>query len=282
MSRQQSFDKVDLLGVSVDVITLNEAINFICAAAADRSKPAAYIVKPYVEFFDRAARNSDIKELLNSAELSLADGVAVLWAAHFLYAGPRNLQRFLLSLLQIITAPGNLTWPVPERAAGTTFTWPLLRSAAANNLRVYLIGKETNAAITAVAAEISRQVPGISIAGTLCGRDPLMPAGEVSEAWISQTISSLQTAQPDLVLVGMGFPLQERLCARFIERLPHGIFIGEGGTFDYESFGGQRRKAPGFIQRIGLEWLWRLAQEPHRIIRQLAIPRFIYRIWKSR
>ena len=282
VSKQQTFDKLDILGVSVDVLSLEGAINYICVYAADRSKPAGYVIKPYVEFLDRAARQPELKDLLNQAELSVADGVAVLWAAHYLYAGPRNFRRFWLTLVQIVAAPANLAWPIPERAAGTSFTWPLLQAASAAHLRLYLIGKESPADIELVAARVLREVPALTIAGTCSGRDPQMPRGQVSQEWIEQIAGRLQAVQPDLILVGMGFPLQEQVCAQLAERLGHGLLIGEGGTFDYESFGGQRRKAPAAVQRTGLEWLWRLAAQPRRFTRQLAIPRYIYKIWKSR
>lgn len=282
MSRQQTFDKVDILGVSVDVLYLSEAIKHICDYAADKSKPAGYVVKPYVEFLDRAARDPQLTGLLNGAELSIADGVAVLWAAHYLYAGPRTALRFFKTLSHIILAPTELNWPIPERAAGTNFTWPLLHAAAAAHLRVYLIGKESAADIEHVAQVITKAIPEIVIAGTLSGRDQFSPRGQVSEEWLVQTATRLEASKPDLVLVGLGFPLQEKVCATLAASQDHGLFIGEGGTFDYESFGGTRRKAPAAMQRIGLEWLWRLMKEPSRIIRQLAIPRFIRKIWKSR
>jgi N-acetylglucosaminyldiphosphoundecaprenol N-acetyl-beta-D-mannosaminyltransferase len=282
VSRQQKFDKVDILNVSVDVLSLNEAINYICEYAAARTKPAGYVIKPYVEFLDRAAGDKELQDLLNGAELSIADGVAVLWAAHYLYAGPRTVGRFWLTLAQIVASPASLRWPIPERAAGTTFTWPMLRAAAASRLRVYLIGKQTAAEIEAVAARIAAEIPGIIITGTTSGRDPASPRSQVSEAWLTETAATLAAAKPDLILVGMGFPLQERVCAHLAAALPHGLFIGEGGTFDYQSFGGARRKAPGAVSRLGLEWLWRLGLEPKRLIRQLAIPRFIYKILQSR
>jgi N-acetylglucosaminyldiphosphoundecaprenol N-acetyl-beta-D-mannosaminyltransferase len=282
MSRQQTFDKVDILGVSVDVLYLSEAIAHICEYAQDKSRPAGYVIKPYVEFLDRAARDPQLAGLLNGAELSIADGVAVLWAAHYLYAGPRTAWRFFQTLGQIVLAPAELNWPVPERAAGTNFTWPLLQAAAAARLRVYLIGKESSADIEKVAQIISKRIPEIIIAGTLSGRDQFSPRGQVSEEWLGQTADRLEAARPDLVLVGLGFPLQEQVCATLASSLDHGLLIGEGGTFDYESFGGARRKAPASVQRIGLEWLWRLILEPRRLIRQLAIPRFIAKIWKSR
>ncbi len=281
MSKQQLYDKVDLLGVSIDVISLAEAISYICDNSSDPTKPAGYVIKPYVEFLDKAYSKPELATLLNNAELSIADGVAVLWAAHYLYAGPRTLLRLLLTLAQIVTAPANLCWPVPQRAAGISFTWPLLRAAAAKNVRVYLIGKESPAEIELVATTIVREIPNIIIAGTLSGRDTSSPHGAVSQDWITQTADRLTAANAELILVGMGFPLQEQVCAQLSTLLPHGILIGEGGTFDYDSFGGRRRKAPVAVQRSGLEWLWRLALEPHRIVRQLAIPRFIYRIWRT-
>lgn len=282
MSKQRTHDQVNILGVGVDVIYLTEAIKYICDDAADRARPGAYVVKPYVEFLDRAAKDPKLTELLNGAELSIADGVAVLWAAHYLYAGPRTAARFFQTLSQIVLAPNELAWPVPERAAGTNFTWPLLRAAAVRKLRVYLIGKETPAAIEQVAAVIQAAIPDIEIVGTLSGRDPGSRRGQVSEEWLEQTAGRLTAARPDLILVGLGFPLQEQVCAQLSRAVGHGVFIGEGGTFDYDSFGGTRRKAPAAVQRIGLEWLWRLLLEPSRFRRQLAIPRFIAKIWKSR
>jgi N-acetylglucosaminyldiphosphoundecaprenol N-acetyl-beta-D-mannosaminyltransferase len=76
--------------------------------------------------------------------------------------------------------------------------------------------------------------------------------------------------------------LQEHIISRLTPQLDHGVLIGEGGTFDYKQFGGHRRKAPVIMQRLGLEWLWRLILEPRRLRRQWAIPRFIWRIWQSR
>jgi N-acetylglucosaminyldiphosphoundecaprenol N-acetyl-beta-D-mannosaminyltransferase len=282
MSKQKTFDKVDILGVSVDVLFLAEAINYIVAYSGNTTNRAGYVIKPYVEFLDRAARDSDLADLLNGAELSIADGVAILWAAHYLYAGPRSGWRFLKTLGHIVAAPAELAWPVPERAAGTNFTWPLLRAAAAAGRRVYLIGKESAADIEQVTAMVAREIPDIIIAGAISGRDPMSARGHVSPEWIEATANRLEAAQPDIILVGLGFPLQEHVCAELSTMVPHGLFIGEGGTFDYESFGGTRRKAPAWLQKVGLEWLWRLILEPRRIVRQLAIPRFIVNVWKSR
>jgi len=282
MSKQTLYDKLDLLGVEVDAITNAGAIDYITQRAAS-GQPSGYIVKPYVEFLDRAYRLPALRELINEAELSIPDGVALVWAAAFLYAGPRTLWRFMLTLSQIILAPHELRWPLPDRAAGINFTWPLLEAARAANLRICLIGSPADGRdMAAVANTIRARVAGITITATISGRDPASPRGHVSDQWLTATAEAVRAAKADLILIGMGFPLQERVCAYLAAHLDHGIFVGEGGTFDYESFGGRQRKAPSWMQRAGLEWLWRLILQPRRLERQLAIPRFIWHVWRSR
>jgi N-acetylglucosaminyldiphosphoundecaprenol N-acetyl-beta-D-mannosaminyltransferase len=278
MSRQTDYDKLDLLGVEVDAISNPDAIAYICELASG-SHEAAYVVKPYVEFLDRSYHNSELQDLLGGAELSIPDGVALVWAAAYLYAGKRSAWRFWKTLFQIILAPDALRWPLPDRGAGINFTWPLLEQAAQRKLRVYLIGSPRGTSIEHTADTLTAAIPGLDIVGTHSGRDQTTGARRVSQAWLVSLQQAVTEARPDLVLVGMGFPLQEEVCAYLAGHNAHGVFIGEGGTFDYEAFGGQRPKAPAWLQRMGLEWLWRLIQQPGRIIRQLAIPRFIYRIW---
>ncbi|HSX02480.1 MAG TPA: WecB/TagA/CpsF family glycosyltransferase [Candidatus Saccharimonadia bacterium] len=281
MSRQTEYPKYFLLGVEVDALTIEQAISYIIDRATNPAQPACYVVKPYVEFMDRAANNAALRQILNQAELALPDGIALLWAAAYWYNGRRSWARFWRSLSAIILAPQTLRQPLPERFGGISFTWPLLQAAAQRRASVFLIGKESPAAAEALAEHLRRQLPGLDIIGALSGHDPGRPAGQVSEHWIQNTLQALQQAQPDIVLVGMGFPLQEHVISRFAPQLSHGVLIGEGGTFDYEQFGGHRRKAPPTMQRLGLEWLWRLLLEPRRFRRQLAIPRFIWRVWRS-
>jgi N-acetylglucosaminyldiphosphoundecaprenol N-acetyl-beta-D-mannosaminyltransferase len=281
VSKQTAFDKLDLLGVEIDAISNADAITYICTHAAP-GQPPIYVTKPYVEFLDRAYHRPELQELINEAELTLPDGVALTWAAAYLYAGKRSAWRFWKTLFQIVLAPDELRWPLPDRAAGTNFTWPLLQEAARQHLRVFLVGSPKNSSIDHTATTLIAAIPNLKIAGTHTGRDTASPVGEISDQWLASLAASTSAAKPDLILVGMGFPLQEQACAYLKTHCQHGVFIGEGGTFDYEQFGGQRAKAPAWVQRIGLEWLWRLLLEPRRIIRQLAIPRFIYRIWRYR
>lgn len=281
MSKQTAFDKLDLLGIEVDAISNADAIKYICAHAEGKRAPI-YVTKPYVEFLDRTYRQPELQKLINESELTLPDGVALTWAAAYLYAGKRSAWRFWKTLGQIVFAPDELRWPLPDRTAGINFTWPLLQEAARRGLKAYLVGDPKGESIDHTASTLTAAIPSLKVAGTHTGRDTTRPRGEVSEAWLRDLAAAVTDAKPDLILVGMGFPLQERVCAYLASHCRHGVFIGEGGTFDYEQFGGHRAKAPAALQRIGLEWLWRLLLEPARIIRQLAIPRFVYRIWLSR
>jgi N-acetylglucosaminyldiphosphoundecaprenol N-acetyl-beta-D-mannosaminyltransferase len=281
VSKQTQFDKVDILGVAVDAVTLEEAQTYIVNLATP-GKPAAYVVKPYVEFFDRSYRDQEVQDILNQAHLVLADGIAVIWAAAFLYAGPRRWWRFWKTLTQILWAPHDLYWPLPARAAGTTFSWPLLQAAAKAGLRVYLVGTPHGNSIAHTAETLQTGISSLTIVGTHDGTDPESKRGRQSESWLDELASALTTTNADLILLGLGFPRQEFAAAYLAKRLEHGVLIGEGGTFDYEQFGGAKAKAPAIMQQLGLEWLWRLFLEPKRLLRQVAIPRFIYRIWRNR
>ena len=258
-----------------------DAITYVSDLAAP-GRPAAYVVKPYVEFMDQAATRPDLRELLNNADLAVPDGVALTWAAAYLYAGKRSLGRFWLTLFQIVLAPHELRWPLPDRAAGINFTWPFCSSRAATVSVCTWWATPKTAPSSTLPAHCNRHSPRLnSPAPTAAVTNP-GPPGQVSDEWLQGLTNAIHHAAPDLVLVGMGFPLQERVCAHLAAHCRHGVFIGEGGTFDYEAFGGRRPKAPRWIQIVGLEWFWRLLLEPGRIVRQLAVPRFIWRVWRSR
>jgi N-acetylglucosaminyldiphosphoundecaprenol N-acetyl-beta-D-mannosaminyltransferase len=275
------FKQISLLGVNVHIVKIAQSIDFIIDRAGQQHQPAGYVIKPYVEFLDRAAREPRLRALLNGAELSIADGVALTWAAHYLYTGPRTFRRFCSTLFNIVLKPNSLTTPLPERSAGINFTWPLLVAANRAGRSVFLIGHPASGSIEHTRAIIHKRLPNLKI-GVLDGRDSASQPGAISKTWLSAAAIALRSANPDLILVGMGFPLQEQVMAKLAPQLSHGLLIGEGGTFDYTSFGGRRRKAPRLFQTTGTEWLWRLILEPRRLRRQLAVPRFIWRIWRSR
>jgi N-acetylglucosaminyldiphosphoundecaprenol N-acetyl-beta-D-mannosaminyltransferase len=279
-----SQSRYDVLGVRIDALTIKQAIDLITTRAGERRAGASYVVKPYVEFLDRVQNDTEVRQLLNDAWLSLPDGVSTQWAAAYLYCGRPSWWRALGLLACIVVRPRAISQPLPEKFGGTTFTTQLLAACSERSLGIYLVGSPSTTAIAATARTIQQRWPELVIAGTWPGRMAGRSGVQLRRALKTQAleqalVDDLTAKRPDIILVGMGFPLQEELIAKLAPQLRHGVLIGEGGTFDYDSFGGKRRKAPALLQRVGLEWLWRLLLEPTRWRRQLAIPRFIRQVY---
>jgi len=278
--------KYEILGVRIDALTMDAAAAQIVARAANTKQPPSYVVKPYVEFLDSAHLDAPTRKLLNNSWLSLPDGVSIQWATAYLYGGRASWLRVMGLGSSIIFRPQAVTSLVPEKFGGTRFTWKLLEAAADKDLRIYLIGSPIGGDISLTAAAIQKRLPNLAVTGSWPGQLDGLKGARLLKALRDRPVerdlvADLKAKRPDIILVGMGFPLQEELMAKLAAQLPHGVLVGEGGTFDYDSFGGRRRKAPGVIQDIGLEWLWRLLQEPQRIRRQLAIPRFVWAVYRA-
>jgi N-acetylglucosaminyldiphosphoundecaprenol N-acetyl-beta-D-mannosaminyltransferase len=279
MSTQNKFPKTTVFGVEVDRATTAEAVKYL-AELAQRSSPAVYVVKPYSEFLARAIKQPKLKKLLNQAHLCLADGLGIQWPAYYFSKPKRGFLSWAASLGDIVIRPHKLASVIPERVAGTKFTDALLEASAQRGLRVFLVGTPKSGDIAETAQHLQKRFPGLIIAGGQSGRD------QASHAWSKKLenhlVVSLRQSRADIVLIGLGFPLQEAVMSRLVKRLKHGVLVGEGGTFDFSSYGGRLRKAPNWVSRIGLEWLWRLAIEPRRLRRQAAIPYIMYKAYKNR
>ncbi len=285
MSKQTNFSKYKVLGVEIDALTKDEAVDYIVRRAGNDG-PAFSVAKPYVEFIDRAATDKHIARLLNQAELCLPDGVALNWATLFLYGGKPSFWRIITTGPGMIINPTKVYKFLPDRFSGANFTWQLLEAAGQQNLKIFLVGSPRTSTIQHTVAAITKRIPQTNIVGVYPGTWQGLSGESLYQQLkagldISDLVTTLEHSRPDIVLVGMGFPQQDELCAQLAAKLKHGAFIGEGGTFDYASFGGKYKRAPKFLQKVGLEWLWRLILEPRRIGRQLAIPRFTYRVWRK-
>ena len=283
MSKQTQYPNYPILGVEIDAVTVMQANELICNHAADPASEARYVVKPYSEFLDAASRQPELKTLLNNAWLSLPDGIAVCWAATYLYGGARTWRRVVTTGASIVLRPSSMYGVLPEKFAGANATWSLLGAAAERNLKVFLIGSPYGTTIAHTAAAIITKLPGLNIVGTAPGEINGLHGADLLHAVqndlnLTPLAAQINATNPDIILIGMGFPLQETIMQRLKPLLHHGVMIGEGGTFDYDSFGGQQTRAPEVIQKIGLEWLWRLILNPSRLKRQLAIPRLIWRV----
>ncbi|WP_240610752.1 WecB/TagA/CpsF family glycosyltransferase [Ammonifex thiophilus] len=229
----------------MDPVTLEEAVGKIFSLLQKGGSHQILTLNP--EFLFRAQKERDLLEIAWRASLVTADGVGILWAAR------------------------QLGFSLPERVAGIDLMVALCRRAAAEGLRVYFLGGRPGVAEEA-AQKLLQRFPSLKVAGTQHGY--FTPAEE------PEVLERVRRASPHFLFVGLGSPRQERWIDRHKEELGVPILMGVGGSFDVLS--GRVKRAPLWWQKMGLEWLWRLINEPRRLGRMTSLPRFAWRVWRSR
>jgi len=267
-------DTVEVLGVRFHNLNRAEAANAIAMLAQTGHR--AYVVKPYAEFMPRAAREPEIRRLLNGASLCLADGVGILWAANYLSLRGgrlRALWQLPVSLASIAFKPSSIKRPLRENMAGVDLTRQMLAALEEARQTVFLLGG-TEIELRGTKERIEREMPALGVVGAHPGHFDM--AGAENEALIAE----INAAAPQALLIAMGFPLQERWIASNRSRLNVKVAIAEGGSFSFIS--GSTRRAPLWMRRAGLEWLFRLLRQPWRLHRQLALPVFVWLVLKER
>ena len=199
-----------------------------------------WLINPNVDVLRQAANDLDLMELSRRASLAVADGMPLIWAS--------RLQGT----------------PLVERVPGRQLIWTLCRGASSRGVSVFLLGGESGVAAEAAAA-LTQEIPNLSVVGTHCP-----PHGfEDDECYMNAIVTQLDSVRPGVVFCGLGFPKQERLMSFLAARFPSMWFIGSGATLTMAA--GRVRCAPKWMQRLGLEWLFRLVQEPKRLFSRYVI-----------
>jgi N-acetylglucosaminyldiphosphoundecaprenol N-acetyl-beta-D-mannosaminyltransferase len=237
-----------VLGVRVDRLSQQQALDMIeqmiaLRRANDNALSCQQIVTVNTEFVMAAQQNRDFCQTINSAALVIADGIGVVWATYF------------------------VGFPAPERITGTDTLVALAKRCADKGYRLYLLGAVPGVAEQA-GVYLQTLAPGLQIAGTYAGSPALAEEDAI--------IERIRIADADVLCVAYGAPVQELWVHRNLSRLPAAVAMGVGGAYDFLS--GRQRRAPRMMQRMGLEWLYRLYREPWRWQRMLAIPRFILQV----
>ena len=229
---------VRILGVRVDCVDMAGAVAAIERMVTERG-PTHLVATVNPEFVMRARVDEQFGAVLETASLCIADGIGVVWAMR------------------------RQGCPQFERVAGSDLVPALARSCASHGWRPFLLGARPG-----VAAECARRLedgnPGLQIAGAFAGS----PRPEDDE----EALRRIAAAAPDLLMVAYGAPQQELWIARNRRRLEVPVAIGVGGTFDF--LAGRVRRAPVWLRRAHLEWLWRLALQPKRAPRMVVLPAF--------
>lgn len=237
---------IEILGCRVDDVTMDEAVSY-CDALIRGGGPAR-VVTPNAEIVMAAQSMDDLRGLINRSALSIPDGAGLLLAGRILGS------------------------PLREQVTGTDLSYALAGLARDRGYRLFLLGAAEGVA-AAAARRLEALYPGLAVAGTFAGH-----AGPEGDA---ETRAAVAAAAPvHILLVAYGAPGQERWIARNQIVLGVPLAMGVGGVLDFMA--GRVRRAPPWLRRIGLDWAFRLAMQPSRWRRQLALPRFVWRVVQRR
>ncbi|MBR5260828.1 MAG: WecB/TagA/CpsF family glycosyltransferase [Oscillospiraceae bacterium] len=228
--------RIEVLGTEFDNITKEEAVEKAYDLMLERN--GAYVVTPNPEIVMICREDEEAAKAVNEAGLVIADGIGVIYGAKILGT------------------------PLKARIPGIDFTSALFEKMAANGRSVYLFGSRPSVAEKA-AENLKEKYPGLVVCGTHDGFF-------TDDANI---VKNINEAAPDLLLVCLGAPKQEKWMLSRSGIVNAGLMIGAGGSLDV--FAGVVERAPEKWQKLGLEWLYRLLKEPKRIGRMMKLPKFL-------
>lgn len=236
--------KVDVLGIEFEHTTKTEIIHTLEKRIKDNKK--TFIVTANPEIVMYAQRDSQYKNIVQSADYIIPDGIGIIMGAKLL----KN--------------------PLPERIPGFDLMKDLLTIANKEQLRVFFLGARENVLNKAI-DNVKHDYPGIQIAGCHHGffneEDP-------------EVATMVQESNPDIVFVALGFPRQERWISKNAHLFQQGIFMGVGGSFDVLS--GTVKRAPTLWRKLNIEWLYRLIKQPQRWKRMTFLPIFMLKVITTR
>jgi N-acetylglucosaminyldiphosphoundecaprenol N-acetyl-beta-D-mannosaminyltransferase len=247
--------KTKLFGIEIDALQLNEAVERILAWVAEGERSCRYVVTPNVDHAVMFQEQAALRDAYAAASLVLADGAPVIWAS-------RLLGR-----------------PLPQRVPGSDLTPALFASVGHGRpLRVFLLGAGPGVAARA-AKRIEERWPGVKVVGTYSP-----PLGfERDEQENASIVQRVNASQADVLVLGLGAPKQELWIRRFAPQLNVAVALCVGATIDF--LAGEKRRAPRWLQQVGLEWLHRVASEPRRLLKRYArdawiFPQLVWREWR--
>jgi N-acetylglucosaminyldiphosphoundecaprenol N-acetyl-beta-D-mannosaminyltransferase len=237
--------RIEVMGVPVDCVTMASALERVDAMVAGERPGAVLAVNP--EKVMQAADSPELLRCLRQAALLIPDGIGVVWALR-LFGGE-----------------------LVDRVPGAELMPAVCELAARKGYTVFLYGArpEVN---QAARDELCRTYPGLKVVGA---RD-----GYVTPAGMPALVEEINRLAPQILFVALGSPRQELWMERYLPQLDVRVCQGVGGTFDV--LAGRVKRAPLWFRRHNLEWFYRLLTEPRRAIRQLALPRFVFRLLRAR
>ena len=249
--------RIKLFQVGIDRVDNHDTIQRIEEFIV--SKKPHQVVTPDTLAVLRARKDSEYQAILKSADLVTPDGAGILWAA------------------------AALNYPLPERVTGIDIIHNICRLAAKKGYSLYLLGSYPGVASEA-ALNLCKKYPGIKITGTHHGyfgcedrencEDVKNGNNGKNKEGEEKIIAEIKENRPDILLVGMGVPKQEKWINKNLKSLNIPVCMGVGGSFDVLS--GRIPRAPLWMQKHGMEWIYRSIKQPNRAFRVLALFYFIW------
>lgn len=256
--------KVEILGIEIDPLTEEEAL--VAFSKLVGGGGFHYLFTPNPEIVMQARRDEEFRKIVNGADLKLADGVGLLWAAHFLsqrYASVFSAWwNWFWSL--VLTPLFLSRWKViPQRITGVDFMDAVCREASEKSWRVAFVGGKGGVATKTAVFSRSRH-PKLAVVEAMAG-----PPYETKD----ELIRRLKISAPQIILVALPYSAYADFVREMSGTLNRGVLVGVGGAFDFyvgevslEDPTGKcpARRAPRFMRKLGLEWLWRFLMQPWR------------------
>jgi N-acetylglucosaminyldiphosphoundecaprenol N-acetyl-beta-D-mannosaminyltransferase len=234
--------RAPFLDIVIDPLSTTEVVDVVQHAVENRDRVVGVGVN--ADVVNKAARDADVRNAVLGSSLAYADGQSVVWAARLLGID------------------------VPERVATTDLIWPLAQRCAERGFAMFFYGAAPGVAARA-AQRLTEHFPGLRIA--------------VADGYTdSDVVAAVNQSAADVLLVGLGDPLQQRWVTQHLDELATPVVLTCGGLFDWVS--GDRRRPPPWMVTVGLEWVWRLLLEPRRLFVRYVVgnPSFVFRVVRAR
>ena len=236
-------NRVKILGVDIDNITSDEAGQITKQLIETSNKSCNLIVAPNVEFIMNAQKDKEFFDILKTSKLATPDSIGVIIAG--------KIQKN----------------PFKERIPGQAYLRKVFEVGEKEGWTFYLLGGKGDVPKRAK-EHLESLYPKAKIVG--------YHEGFFEEDSEDEVIEEINRLQPNVLFVAMGAPTQEKWIYKNKHRLKVDVAAGQGGTFDYEA--GNIKRAPEWVQRCGIEWLWRLMKQPSRIVRMRVLPIYLMKV----
>ena len=230
--------RIKFMNTCIDNLTMSETLNEIDKLI--QKKNCSYVVTPNVDHIVRLEKDAELQKVYKNASLILTDGKPLIWISKWYRT------------------------PIKEKISGSDLFPKVCELSANKNYTMYLLGAAEGVADTA-ARNLMKKYPGLNIVGTYSP-----PFGfEKNEQEINKIKAQIKDVHPDILIVGLGCPKQEKFMYYHCKELGVPISFGLGASIDFEA--GNIKRAPKWMSEHGLEWLYRITQDPKRLVKRYLV-----------